>query len=171
MDFHFKDGCEVKHLKISGNVKLGLFDANSKLTCVTKRTDPEVHIGVGGFAARTANSSGTVIFDQFNLENINVYGGTMTGGAIGYIDGYSKARRNVSFSNWTIQNEKVTKWVNNDGSTGGLVGWNIGYGTLSITGNEDSFVKEVDQLSVTTYAESFYTAAAGGLVGDRKSTV
>ena len=165
MDFHFKDGCEVKHLKISGNVKLGLFDANSKLTCVTKRTDPEVHIGVGGFAARTANSSGTVIFDQFNLENINVYGGTMTGGAIGYIDGYSKARRNVSFSNWTIQNEKVTKWVNNDGSTGGLVGWNIGYGTLSITGNEDSSVKEVDQLSVTTYAESFYTAAAGGLVG------
>ena len=166
MDFHFTDGCEVKHLKISGDIKLGLFDANSKLlTYVTKRTDPEVHIGVGGFAARTANSSGTVTFDHFNLKNINVYGGTMTGGAIGYIDGYSGATRNVSFANWTIQNEKVTKWVNNDGSTGGLVGWNIGYGTLSITGNEDSSVKDVDQLSVTTHAEKFYTAAAGGLVG------
>ena len=165
VDFHFTDGCKVKHLKISGNVKLGLFNKDSALTYVTKKTDPEVHIGVGGFAARTANSSGTVTFDQFNLENINVYGGTMTGGAIGYIDGYSAAKRNVSFTNWTIQNENVTKWVNNDGSTGGLVGWNIGYGTLSITGNEDSSVKDVDQLSVTTHAERFYTAAAGGLVG------
>ena len=166
VDFHFTNGCEVKRLKISGNVKLGLFDAkNSKLTYVTKRANPEVHIGVGGFAARTANSSGKVTFDQFNLENINVYGGTMTGGAIGYIDGYSGAKKNVSFINWTIQNEKVTKWVYNDGSTGGLVGWNIGYGTLSITGNEDSSVNDVEQLSVTTHAERFYTAAAGGLVG------
>lgn len=165
VDFHFTDVCEVKHLKISGDVKLGLFDTNGTLTYVTKRTNPDVHIGVGGFAARTANSAGTVTFDHFNLKDINVYGGTMTGGAIGYIDGYSKARRNVSFTNWTIQNEKVTKWVYNDGSTGGLVGWNISYGTLSITGNEDSSVKDVDQLSVTTHAESFNTAAAGGLVG------
>ena len=165
VDFHFTNGCEVKRLKISGNVKLGLFDANSKLRYVTKRVNPDVHIGVGGFAARTANSSGKVTFDQFNLENINVYGGTMTGGAIGYIDGYSGAERNVSFTNWTIQNEKVTKWVYNDGSTGGLVGWNISYGTLSITGNEDSSVNDVEQLSVTTHAESFSTAAAGGLVG------
>ena len=162
VDFHFTNGCEVKRLKISGNVKLGLFDANSKLTYVTKRANPDVHIGVGGFAARTANSSGKVTFDQFNLENINVYGGTMTGGAIGYIDGYSGAKRNVSFTNWMIRNEKVTKWVYNDGSTGGLVGWNISYGTLSITGNEDSSVNDV---SVTTHAESFSTAAAGGLVG------
>ena len=167
VDFHFTNGCEVNHLQISGDIKLGLFGADSKLTYVTKKTNPEVHIGVGGFAARTANSSGKVTFDHFNLKNINVYGGTMTGGAIGYIDGYSKAGRNVSFSNWTIQNEKVTKWVYNDGSTGGLVGWNIGYGTLSITGNGDSSVKDVDQLSVTTYAESLDTdvAAAGGLVG------
>lgn len=165
VDFHFTNGCEVNHLQISGNIKLGLFGADSKLTYVTKRTNPEVHIGVGSFAARTANSSGTVTFNHFNLKDINVYGGTMTGGAIGYIDGYSGAGRNVSFTNWTIQNEKVTKWVNNDGSTGGLVGWNISYGTLTITGNEDSSVKDVDQLSVTTLAESFNTAAAGGLVG------
>lgn len=165
VDFHFTNGCEVNHLQISGNIKLGLFGADSKLTYVTKRTNPEVHIGVGSFAARTANSSGTVTFNHFNLKDINVYGGTMTGGAIGYIDGYSGAGRNVSFTNWTIQNEKVTKWVYDDGSTGGLVGWNISYGTLSITGNENSSVKDVDQLSVTTHAESFNTAAAGGLVG------
>ena len=166
VDFHFTDGCKVNHLKISGNVKLGLFDINNGLTYVTKRTNPkEVHIGVGGFAARTANSSGKVTFDGLHLEKINVYGGTMTGGAIGYIDGYSGAKKNVSFKNWTIQNENVTKWVNNDGSTGGLVGWNISYGTLSITGNGDNSVKDVDQLSVTTYAEKFEIAAAGGLVG------
>ena len=89
----------------------------------------------------------------------------MTGGAIGYIDGYSNAKKNVSFTNWTIRNEKVTKWVKDDGSTGGLVGWNIGYDTLSITGKGDSSVKNVDQLSVTTHADSYKTAAAGGLVG------
>lgn len=165
VDFHFTDGCKVNHLKISGDIKLGLFE-NNKLTYVKKRTDPEeLHIGVGGFAARTANSAGTVSFDGLHLENINVYGGTMTGGAIGYIDGYDKKARNVSFTNWTIQNENVTNWVNNDGSTGGLVGWNISYGILSITGNGNSSVKDVDRLSVTTYAESFYTAASGGLVG------
>ena len=38
-----------------------------------------MHIGVGGFAARTANSAGTVSFDGLHLEDINVYGGTMTG--------------------------------------------------------------------------------------------
>lgn len=167
VDFHFTNECKVNHLQISGNIKLGLFATNSAsaLTCVTKRTNPEVHIGVGGFAARTANSSGTLTFDHFELKDIYVYGGTMTGGAIGYIDGYSGARKDVSFTNWTIQNEKVTKWVNNDGSTGGLIGWNISYGTLSITGNGNSSVKDVDQLSVTTHAERFDTAAAGGLVG------
>lgn len=165
VDFHFTDGCKVNYLKISGDVKLGLFDTNSNLMCVTRRSNPEVHIGVGGFAARTANSAGTVSFDGLHLEGINVYGGTMTGGAIGYIDGYSsKTARNVSFTNWTIQNENVTNWVNNDGSTGGLVGWNIGYGQLTITGNKGSS-ENVNQLSVTTHAQSFSTAAAGGLVG------
>ena len=164
VDFHFTNGCEIKYLKLSGNIQIGFFQ-NNALIQVTRRTDPEAHIGVGGFAARTANSSGMVTFDHFDLENINVYGGTMTGGAIGYIDGYSNAKRNVSFTNWTIRNEKVIKWVSNDGSTGGLVGWNIGYGTLSISGKGDSSVKDVDYLSVTTHAEGFFAAAAGGLVG------
>ena len=164
VDFHFTDGCKVNHLQISGNIKLGLFNEKGTLTYVTKRSE-DMHIGVGGFAARTANSDGTVSFDSLHLEEINVYGGTMTGGAIGYIDGYSEKRRNVSFiNNWMIQNENVTKWVNYDGSTGGLVGWNVGHGQLTITGNEGDS-ENVKQLSVTTHAESFSTAAAGGLVG------
>ena len=162
VDFHFTDGCKVNHLQISGNIKLGLFDEKGTLTYV-KKGDKD--IGVGGFAARTANSAGTVSFDGFHLKDINVYGGTMTGGAIGYIDGYSEKRRNVSFiNNWTIQNENVTKWVNYDGSTGGLVGWNVGHGQLTITGTEGGS-ENINQLSVTTHAESFSTAAAGGLVG------
>ena len=164
VDFHFTNDCKVNHLKISGNVKLGLFDTNGTLMCVTKRADLDVHIGVGGFAARTANSSGKVTFDQFNLKNINVYGGTMTGGAIGYIDGYNNSKRNVTFNNWSIENVNVSKWVQNDGSSGGLVGWNVGYGALEIKrdSNEDVNIKN---LKVTTISDGYATAAAGGIVG------
>ena len=129
VDFHFTDNCTVNNLIISGKVKLGLFNDNS-LTYMSKVSGHAV--GVGGFAARTANSTGTVTFNNFSLYTMNVYGGTMTGGAIGYIDGYNKAQRNVTFNNWSIKNANVSKWVDNDGSAGGLVGWNIGYGTLEI---------------------------------------
>lgn len=173
VDFHFTNGCQVNHLGISGNVKVGLFDTNSNLTYVTKRTTEEL-IGVGGFAARTANSKGTVSFENFKLDNIQVYGGVMTGGAIGYIDGYnSNEKRNVTFKNWTINGGNVSTWVYMNGSTGGLVGWNNGYGQLTITGSEDGSDKvNVNNLMVSTTAEIFVpdkntsgSGAAGGLVG------
>ena len=47
VDFHFTDGCKVNHLKISGNIKLGLFDEKGTLTYV-KKGDKDMHIGVGG---------------------------------------------------------------------------------------------------------------------------
>ena len=172
VDFHFTGGCTVSNLRISENIKLGLFDDKGTLTYVTTRTDG-LQIGVGGFAARTANSSGEVTFNNFNLQDINVYGGTMTGGAIGYVDGYSSAKRNVTFEKWTINNENVSKWVYKEGSTGGLVGWYIGYGALTIkeTAN-NSEKKNINGLNVSMYTE--YTAkdkneslygAIGGLVG------
>ena len=161
VDFHFTNECSVKNLTISGNVKSGLFeDAN---LCHVKESDNKT--GVGGFAARTANSTGTVTFQEFSLKNIDVYGGTMTGGAIGYIDGYNtNSKRNVTFNNWSIENVNVSKWVQNDGSSGGLVGWNVGYGTLEITrdSNEDVNIKN---LKVTTISDICDKAAAGGLVG------
>lgn len=178
VDFHFTDNCTVNNLIISGNVKLGLFNDNS-LTYMSKVSGRAV--GVGGFAVRTANSTGTVTFNNFSLDTMNVYGGTMTGGAIGYIDGYNKAQRNVTFNNWSIKNANVSKWVDNDGSTGGLVGWNIGYGSVVITGENKSETcsESVTNLSVATYSErvKYYDekekknkdkpiqAAAGGLVG------
>lgn len=178
VDFHFTDKCTVNNLIISGNVKLGLFNDNS-LTYMSKVSGHAV--GVGGFAARTANSTGIGTFNNFSLDTMNVYGGTMTGGAIGYIDGYNKAQRNVTFNNWSIKNANVSKWVDNNGSTGGLVGWNIGYGSVVITGENKSETcsENVTNLSVATYSErvKYYDekekknkdkpiqAAAGGLVG------
>lgn len=158
VDFHFTNECSVSNLVISGNVKIGLFNKTDSNLCHVKESDNKT--GVGGFAARTANSTGKVTFKDFSLKNINVYGGTMTGGAIGYIDGYnSNSKRNVTFDNWSIGNVNVSKWVQNDGSSGGLVGWNIGYGTLEIKR------VNIENLKVTTISDGYESAAAGGLVG------
>ena len=161
VDFHFTNECSVSNLTISGNVKSSLFE-DSNLRPV-KESDNK--IGVGGFAARTANSTGTVTFQDFSLKNIDVYGGTMTGGAIGYIDGYNNnSKRNVTFNNWSIENVNVSKWVENDGSSGGLVGWNVGYGTLEIKRDSNKDVN-IKNLKVTTISDRYDKAAAGGLVG------
>ena len=88
----------------------------------------------------------------------------MTGGAIGYIDGYNNSKRNVTFINWSIENVNVSKWVQNDGSSGGLVGWNVGYGTLEIKRDSNDDVN-IKNLKVTTISDRYATAAAGGLVG------
>ena len=171
VDFHFTDGCEVKNLQISGNVQLGLFEVKkenkleSTLTYVKKRDD-EKQIGVGGFAARTANSNGTVTFSDFALSNIYVYGGTMTGGAIGYIDGYKSFPRNVTFKNWSINSGIIARWINNTDCTGGLVGWYNGYGILKIVGNEIKSDKtNVNDFSVMTIANARNQASSGGIVG------
>lgn len=162
VDFHFTKECSVSYLTISGNVKIGLFNKTNSNLCSVEESDNKT--GVGGFAARTANSTGTVTFRDFSLKNIDVYGGTMTGGAIGYIDGYNNSKRNVTFINWSIENVNVSKWVQNDGSSGGLVGWNVGYGTLEIKRDSNDDVN-IKNLKVTTISDRYATAAAGGLVG------
>lgn len=162
VDFHFTNECSVSYLTISGNVKIGLFNKTNSNLCSVEESDNKT--GVGGFAARTANSTGTVTFRDFSLKNIDVYGGTMTGGAIGYIDGYNDSKRNVTFINWSIENVNVSKWVQNDGSSGGLVGWNVGYGTLEIKRDSNDDVN-IKNLKVTTISDRYATAAAGGLVG------
>lgn len=162
VDFHFTNECSVSYLTISGNVKIGLFNKTNSNLCSVEESVNKT--GVGGFAARTANSTGTVTFRDFSLKNIDVYGGTMTGGAIGYIDGYNNSKRNVTFINWSIENVNVSKWVQNDGSSGGLVGWNVGYGTLEIKRDSNDDVN-IKNLKVTTISDRYATAAAGGLVG------
>ena len=47
----------------------------------------------------------------------------MTGGAIGYIDGYDQNDpRNVTFKNWSFDTGNIMRWTNNADCTGGLVG-------------------------------------------------
>lgn len=173
VDFHFTDGCEVKNLEISGRVQLGLFEVvknksklESNLTYVTKRED-EKQIGVGGFAARTANSQGKVTFSNFALKNTYIYGGTMTGGAIGYIDGYNKnVPRNVTFKNWSFDTGIIARWTYNTDCTGGLVGWYNGYGILEIVGNETKQnTINIKEISVMTVAILRNQASSGGIVG------
>ncbi len=172
VDFHFTDQCVVMNLEISGSVQLGLFDVKneskpeSNLTYVTKRVD-EKQIGVGGFAARTANSQGKVTFSNFALKNISIYGGTMTGGAIGYIDGHNqKFSRNVTFKNWSFDTGNIIRWIDNTDCTGGLVGWYNGYGTLEIVGNETKQnTINIKNISVMTVANQFKEASSGGIVG------
>lgn len=169
VDFHFTNGCEVMNLEISGSVQLGLFEVQkneSKLTYVTKRKD-EKQIGVGGFAARTANSQGNVTFSNFALKNISIYGGTMTGGAIGYIDGYNQSvPRNVTFKNWSFDTGNIIRWINDTDCTGGLVGWYNGYGTLEIVGNEKKQnTINIKDISVMTVAIKRNQASSGGIVG------
>ena len=166
VDFHFTNGCKVMNLEISGSVQLGLFDVKneSKLTYVIKRAD-EKQIGVGGFAARTANSQGKVTFSNFALKNISIYGGTMTGGAIGYIDGYNQnVPRNVTFKNWSFDTGNIIRWTYNTDCTGGLVGWYNGYGTLEIVGNETKQnTINIENISVMTIASQFKEASSGGI--------
>lgn len=163
VDFHFTNECSVSNLVISGNVKIGLFNKTDSKLCHVEKSGNK--IGVGGFAARTANSTGKVTFNEFSLKKIDVYGGTMTGGAIGYIDGYNNnSKRNVTFDNWSIKKVNVSKWVQNDGSSGGLVGWNVGYGTLEIKRDSNENVN-IENLKVTTISDGYESAVAGGLVG------
>ena len=174
VDFNYIDTCTVKYLRLSGNIKVGLYNLNNgsaSLEKVSKRdTEKDYPICVGGFAARTANSKGQVTFEYLYLESINVYGGSMTGGVIGLIDGYNNNNaRNVTFKNWSVKDENVLKWVYNDGSAGGLVGWNVGYGKLTIN-NDTSETPNVKNLTVTTLSDTTdtkekTTTAAGGLVG------
>ena len=168
VDFHFTNGCKVMNLEISGSVQLGLFEVQkneSKLTYVTKRVD-EKQIGVGGFAARTANSQGNVTFSNFALKNTSIYGGTMTGGAIGYIDGYNQKPRNVIFKNWSFDTGNIIRWIDNTDCTGGLVGWYNGYGTLEIVGNETKQnTINIKNISVMTVAKQKNQASSGGIVG------
>lgn len=190
VDFHFENGCTVNHLKISGNVKAGIFKSDGTLTYLDKYVDKEYvsstgkkyereeDVGVGGFAARTANSWGKVTFSNFHLDNLNVYGGTSTGGAIGYVDYpgnnsvnnsmiiFGSSGENEEYQPWSINNVNVLESINNNGSAGGLIGWYESGRMLNINGyGSDSDKQNITTLNVKTIAQSINVATAGGLVG------
>lgn len=187
VDFHFIDGCTVNHLKISGVVKAGIFDTKGLLTYLDKYVykyekdgttkEREEDVGVGGFAARTANSWGKVTFSNFHLDTLRIYGGTSTGGVIGYVDfpgGNTNTGEDMiifgasgeeGYQPWSINNVKVLENINNNGSSGGLVGWFESGRTLKVIGYGDNTGQNITDLTVTTNAQNVRVATAGGLVG------
>ena len=84
----------------------------------------------------------------------------MTGGAIGYTDGFNSGQvSNITFTDWSIKDVDLWKNVWNSGNSGGLVGWNNCYGSLTITKGR------IETLAVSTIAFSRNAATAGGLTG------
>lgn len=163
--------CVVKNLKLSGNVGVLTYDMSGAEQGIEKKN---FDVGVGAFASRTAFSSYQLKFTNFHLSKMNVTGGTSTGGVIG-LNQNSGA---LYFDDWTFKNVTVYKWVNNDGSTGGFVGWHNSGQSLTIMGygspsGENQRQWNVDTLSVTVKADKKAYGNVGGLTGanDNNSTV
>lgn len=163
--------CVVSNLKLSGNVGVLMYDMSGAEQGVEKKN---FDVGVGAFASRTAFSSNQLKFANFHLSDMNVTGGTSTGGVIG-LNQNSGA---LYFDDWTFKNVDVFKWVYNDGSTGGFVGWHNSGQSLTIMGygspsGENQRQWNVDTLSVTVKADKKAYGNVGGLTGanDNNSTV
>ena len=163
--------CVVKNLKLSGNVGVLTYDMSGAEQGIEKEN---FDVGVGAFASRTAFSSNQLKFANFHLSDMNVTGGTSTGGVIG-LNQNSGA---LYFDDWTFKNVDVFKWVYNDGSTGGFVGWHNSGQSLTIMGygspsGENQRQWNVDTLSVTVKADKKAYGNVGGLTGanDNNSTV
>lgn len=166
--------CMIENLTISG--KTGALTYSAKTGLEQGITKQAFDVGVGGFASRTGNSANQkLVFDNFKLNNLNVTGGTSTGGVIGL----NECAGDIEFNNWTINNIVVYKWVTNDGSTGGFVGWHHsgkafvinGYG--SPTEQNGTRKWNIQNLSVTIQADKQQYGNIGGLIGanDDGSTV
>lgn len=158
--------CPIENLTISGKVGALTYSAeDGSEQGVGKQT---YDVGVGGFASRTGNSADQKLaFNNFNLKDLNVTGGTSTGGVIGL----NERAGAIEFNKWSIINTEVYKWVTNDGSTGGFVGWHHsgksfiinGYGSPSEQGSDRQW--NIQNLSVTVQADERKYGNIGGLTG------
>ncbi|MGM9584885.1 MAG: hypothetical protein ACI3V1_05010 [Faecousia sp.] len=161
------DPCQVQNLTISGTVSVRTYTINNNGNeCGINKTTYDM--GVGGFASRPAKSQNQKLkFSNFHLIDLHVTGGTSTGGAIGL----NECAGAIEFNNWSIINTKVYKWVTNDGSTGGFVGWHHsgksfiinGYGSPSEQGSDRQW--NIQNLSVTVQANEQKYGNIGGLTG------
>lgn len=161
------DPCQVQNLTISGTVSVRTYTINNNGNeCGINKTTYDM--GVGGFASRPAKSQNQKLkFSNFHLIDLHVTGGTSTGGVIGL----NECAGAIEFNNWSIINTKVYKWVTNDGSTGGFVGWHHsgksfiinGYGSPSEQGSDRQW--NIQNLSVTVQANEQKYGNIGGLTG------
>lgn len=159
-NFSYKENCEVQNLTIQGCVRVKLYSPLSG--AFTKARKNNFDICVGGFAGHVFNSQGELSFSNVHLKDLNVYGGTSTGGVIGQVDKLGGNNKILKFGNWSIKNVKVIKEVVHDGSTGGLIGW-VRNANVIIEGDKEKDC--VDVLTVKTMADEQKYATAAGLIG------
>ena len=152
--FSYTSNAQVENLKLSGTVCLNTFDPNSGI--LSKVYKGNYDFCVGGFSGLISNSSGMVTFTNLSLENLNVYGGTTTGGVFGITSGSE-----LTFSSFQISNVNVIKTVTNDGSIGGLVGLKRGKVTIGDKNNQTS----IQSLTVKMFGTKTGTQDCGGLIG------
>lgn len=158
-NFSYVDGCEVKNLTISGEVKLHTCKANDngKESYADKGQGDDLDICVGAFAARTKNASGALTFDKFYLNDIEVYGGNQTGGIIGCVE-RSGGKKAVTFINWSMTDATIKTELYNNGGAGGLVGWYYGENKLTVQDGS------VNSTNVITDSQGVNSNNVGGLV-------
>lgn len=182
--FVFSDGCRVNNLTLSGKSMLILHDNEDSEIYFIKSAGQSLNyenngeVPVGGFANRTANSSGSLIFNNLRLEDLSVYGGHHAAGVIGMVEG-TGGQKNITFNNWYIgknsngQKTKIGKKTYNDGSSAGLLGWCYSSPTTSVNSpiitlngfGLDSEKWNVDGVCVS--ANTYYNSSATscGLIG------
>ena len=152
--------CTVSNLVISGNAKAINYQISDGAEKALSKNN--IDVTAGGFTGRTMNSSGTLIFSGVDLKNLIVYGGTSTGGLIGLTE-QTGGSTSIQILDWSISKLTVSKNVTNDGSTGGLVGWQHSKSSLKI--GDETNPCSVDGLYVSVLGTSADSNNAGGLVG------
>lgn len=180
MGFVFSNGCTVNNITLSGTSKLILYDNDGSRVSFKKTGTYENYgeVPVGAFANRTANSSGSLIFNNLRLEDLSVYGGHHAAGVIGMVE-RTGGQKNITFNNWYIgknsngQKTKIGKKTYNDGSSAGLLGWC--YSSNTTDGNSpiitlngvglDSEKWNVDGVCVSADTFSKSSATSCGLIG------
>ena len=171
--FTFTNGCTVDYLTLTGKSKLTLFDTSGSEVFFQKGSyESNGEAPVGGFAGRTANSSGTLNFNHFRLEDLSVYGGHHAAGAVGMVE-RTGGIKNIIFNNWYVgkgnlgTGVSVSKKTNNDGSSAGLLGWCYG-DKASVTLNGvglEATDWNVENITVETTTWTKNSATAAGLIG------
>lgn len=172
--FAFTNGCTVDYLTLTGNSKLTLYsgDDGSQVDFVKGNHQNNGEVPVGGFAGRTANSSGELKFNHFRLENLSVYGGHHVAGAIGLVE-RTGGKKNITFKKWYVGRDSngigvsVSKKTDNDGSSAGLLGWCYGENAkITLEGfGLSSQEWNVNGINVNTDTKSNSSATAAGLIG------
>ena len=176
INFGAKDGTMIKNLILSGTVKAMSYPLDLSETSIggTKReegwaftsdSDNVADFCVSGLAVKTLYTNQTttsnISVNNILLSNLEVIGGKNTGGLFGCIEQSGKNYKNITISDWDMDNLKVESFLYKSGSVGGLIGWYYGNANATINKCLNIANKNTSTISSVGNAGSF----AGGIVG------